>query len=250
MRQFIAAVGFLTVIPVPSRSDLGGKDLGGSIIYFPLVGALAGVALAGLDWGLQPILPSLPSAALVVTAMVVISGGLHMDGLADTADGFFSHASRDRALEIMKDSRIGPMGVLAVISVFVMKFSAIAATDPGSRWMALLMAPVAGRLAMEVCLSTAPYVRGSSGLGSAFVTNPKLTSPILGLVFTSGLGVLTCGGAGVVIVVSALAVTLLFSMYSYRRIGGMTGDTYGAVCELAETASLIAACACFPGGLL
>jgi len=250
MRQFIAAVGFLTVIPVPSRFGRSGKDLGGSIIYFPLVGAVVGVALAGLDWGLRFLLPSLLSAALVVTAMVAISGGLHMDGLADTADGFFSHASRNRALEIMKDSRAGPMGVLAVISVFVIKFSAIAATEPESRWMALLMAPVAGRLVMEICLSTFPYVRGSSGLGSAFVANPKLTSPVLGLAFTFGLGFLTCGGVGVVMVVCALAVALLFSIYSYRGIGGMTGDTYGAVCELAEAASLIAACAWFAGGLL
>ena len=123
MRPLLAAIQFLTVIPFPKSFTGGEKELARCMPFFPVVGLLIGIIIAAFDHVMGLIFPPLPANVMTVIAMTVISGGLHMDGLADTADGFFSARPRERVLEIMRDSRTGVMGVLAVVFVIVLKVS-------------------------------------------------------------------------------------------------------------------------------
>src|SRR5512137_125405 len=122
MKSFLAAIQFLTVIPFPKDYMPREEDLGRSVPFYPIVGLLIGIMAATLGYLMEAVLPPLPAYATILIFLLAISGGLHMDGLADTADGFFSARPRDRILEIMRDSRIGVMGVIAVVCIVLLKF--------------------------------------------------------------------------------------------------------------------------------
>lgn len=240
MRKFLAAVGFLTALPVRGEGASNAGELGGSVPYFVPVGLLLGVSLAGMDYALLTFLQPLPAAVATVIAMAAVSGALHMDGLADTADGFLSGAPAERALEIMRDSRTGPMGALALFSVFALKVAALASVAPASRWIAVLLAVLAGRCAMVIALSLAPYARKSGGLGTAFTGKPYTPTAVWGALFPLAAGLCFWPG-GVAVWTVAIVTTFYFMHYCVGRIGGMTGDTYGALCEIVEAVSLLTA---------
>ena len=128
MRRFFTSLKFLTVFPVPPRWDGGEEDMSHCLPFFPLVGILIGGLAAGWTWGLDYFLPPWPTSVLAAVALVGISRALHMDGLSDTADGFLSSRPRDRILEIMRDSHVGPMGVVAIVCVLCLKIGALALT--------------------------------------------------------------------------------------------------------------------------
>jgi len=234
MKPLLAAIQFLTVLPVPRRFRCGEQDLQHSVWWFPLVGLLLGGALAALDGGIGRLLPVLPASAVVVVAMMMVSGGLHMDGLADTADGFLSSRPRNRILEIMKDSRTGPMGVMAVVCVIVLKVTALSAVTCAMRWGVVLLMPLAGRCALVMQMAVLSYARTEGGLASAF-GRPRwaAAAAILALAATAWWTARTMGLATTGVV---MLLTWLFSYGCQRKIGGFTGDTLGAACEIAETA--------------
>ena len=240
MRSFFAALGFLSIIPLPAKWRGGEAELARCLPWFPAVGLLIGGAAALLGSTLGRILPPLPAAALLVIALLWISGGLHLDGLADTADGFFSARSRERMLEIMRDSRTGPMGVIAIVSVLLVKVAALASLPVSQRWAALLLAPLAGRCALVMMMAMLPYAR-SGGLAAIFVRQRSRPAALLAIMVLSIVGTLTAGMAGMVTAVATLAVVVVFAIQCRRKIGGLTGDTLGAACELAEAAALLVA---------
>lgn len=163
-----------------------------------------------------------------------------MDGLADTADGFFSSRRRERMLEIMKDSRSGPMGVMAVVSVIVLKCAALASTPTAFRWSVLFLTPLAGRCALVLQMSMLSYARTEGGLASVF--SPKRWMIPMAVSVLAAVSFLAAGLAGLTAAAASVAVTFLFSLWCRRKIGGFTGDTLGAACELAElTPALVAA---------
>lgn len=249
MKKFLAAVGFLTALPVKGAETSSAGTLGESVPYFVPVGVALGLVLAGLDHALLAFLQPLPAAVLTVMAMAAVSGALHMDGLADTADGFLSGAPADRALEIMRDSRTGPMGALVMFSVFALKVTALASVAPPSRWIAVFLAVLAGRCAMVVALSLAPYARKSGGLGTAFTGSASMPTALWGALFPLAAGLCFWpGGVGVWTV--AIVTTFYFIHYCMGRIGGMTGDTYGALCEIVEAVSLLTASVFFAAASL
>jgi adenosylcobinamide-GDP ribazoletransferase len=228
-----AGLAFLTILPVPRRWCGESRDLERSHGWFPLIGLLIGLLIAALDAGLAAVLPPLPAGVLTVFAMVGISGALHLDGLADTADGFLSSRPRERILEIMRDSRVGPMGVAAIVGVLLLKVAAVASLAPGSRFGTVLLMPLAGRTAPVLMMATLRYVR-ESGLGTAFQRRRNLLPPSIAVALLAGAGFLAAGAAGLAAAAAAVGLTAVFALWCRAKIGGYTGDTLGAGCELAE----------------
>jgi adenosylcobinamide-GDP ribazoletransferase len=239
MKRFAAAIQFLTVLPV--GCDCAERDLGRSTLLFPVIGLLIGAAIVLLNYALSAVLPPLVVNVLVVIAMLAVSGGLHMDGLADTADGFLSSRPRERILEIMKDSRVGVMGVIAVVCVVCLKIAALVSMPSALRWPTLLLMPLAGRCALVFEMATLPYARPEGGLGSVFAVNKSPIDPVWAIAIMAATAYWTMGRRGLVSAGAAVLVTLIFSFWCRRKIGGFTGDTLGAACELAELAPALVA---------
>ncbi|MCI5144456.1 MAG: adenosylcobinamide-GDP ribazoletransferase [Candidatus Electrothrix sp. AR3] len=183
------------------------------------------------------VLPPLPVAVLLVFLLLAFSGGLHLDGLADTADGFFSARSRTRMLEIMHDSTIGPMGVIALVLLLLLKVTCLSSLS-SQLIPAILLMPIAGRTAILLLMALQPYARTEEGLGSIFAPyfnnfTARMTA-FAGLIFFSGMAWGTVGARGALAVFTVILLTALFAALCSRKIGGITGDTLGAICELAE----------------
>jgi adenosylcobinamide-GDP ribazoletransferase len=233
MKPLLAAWRFLTIVPVPGNWGTAEEDLARSVLWFPMVGLLLGVVAAGLSYALGLVAPPLVVAAVTVIVLVGFSGGLHMDGLADTADGFFSSRPRERMLEIMKDSHIGAMGVMAIVCVLLLKFAALASLPAARFWPAALLMPLAGRSALVMHIALLPYAR-PSGLGAIFYRQNTRWAAFwaAGVLAAVAWGLLGC--CGLSIWVACLATVFVLSAYVYRKIGGATGDTLGAVCEVIE----------------
>jgi len=232
MRSFLAAFRFLTVLPVPEPWAGDPRHLARSVPYFPAVGLLIGALMALADCGLRWLLPLLPVSALVVIGMIAISGGLHLDGLADTADGMLSSRPKERILEIMKDSRTGAMGVAAVVCVVILKIAALSTVPVSYRFATVLMMPLAGRCAIVLMMSVLRGARSEGSLTSLFRRSPLHVALAIGAVLMVGwfgsrwMG-LTAGAL-------SLVTGLILTGYVRRKIGGFTGDTLGAACELVE----------------
>lgn len=240
MRPLWIALQFLTCIPVP-RSAAGHESddeaHGQAVLFYPLVGLLLGGALAGLAWFLQG--QSLPlQAALLLALWVLLTGALHLDGLADSADGWMGGlGDRQRTLEIMKDSCSGAIAVVTVVLLLLLKFAALVTLLESQPLEYLLFVPLVARTAVIVLLLTTPYVR-SDGIASRWVgAIPELPAWLVVLVAT--LSVLLLSWQGVVALWVALLGLLLLRWLMVRRLGGMTGDTAGAMIELLELAVLV-----------
>jgi adenosylcobinamide-GDP ribazoletransferase len=248
MKRFLAALQFLTITPLPGGVNPGERVLGGSLPFFPVVGLLIGAAVALLDEGLGRIFPIGVTSVFAVIFMIAVSGALHTDGLADTADGFFSARPRERILEIMKDSRTGPMGVTAIVCVVVLKIALIASVAGPWRWWVLLMTPLAGRCALLVQMALLPYVRPEGGLAGIFHRNRSRGHALWALAVLLAVGYLAGCMPGLIAGGCAFLAALLFAAYSFHRIGGLTGDTLGASCELTELVPALVAAAMLSGG--
>jgi adenosylcobinamide-GDP ribazoletransferase len=212
------------------------------------VGLLIGAGIALADWGLGRIFPPGVTSVIAVILLIAVSGGLHIDGLADTADGFMSSRPRDRILEIMKDSRTGPMGVAAVVCVISLKIALIAAVAGPWRWWALVMTPLAGRCSLIIHFALLPSVRPEGGLAGIFHRNRSQWHALWALAVLVFVGYLAGGWPGLIAGAAAFLAALILAAYIYSRIGGLTGDTLGAACELTELAPALAAAAMLHGG--
>lgn len=250
MKPFFAALRFLTVLPVPAGWAGGERELGRSLAFFPVVGILIGGLMALLDCFLVTLLQApFFSSAVIVVAMAGTAGWLHVDGLADTADGFLSGRGRERILEIMEDSRTGAMGVAAVVSLVILKVAALTALPAGVRWQTIVLMVLAGRCALVIKMAALPYARPQGGLVSLFHQDCTWVHSVWASLFlvATGWGVLKW--AGVVAALASFGATWLFAAFCRRKIGGLTGDTLGAACELVELAPAVAVMACMGGCL-
>jgi len=238
----LAAIGFLTRVPVPPRVFDDPRAQVQSLAWYPLVGLLLGGVLAVLAWMLHGA-PPLLAAALVLVAWVALTGALHLDGLADSADAWVGGlGDRARTLQIMKDPRCGPLGVVAIVLTLLLKFAALASLSAhdGSAhgWPALLLAPMLARGALTAAFLSTPYVR-ADGLGRALPGAPRHACiGTLALAIAASLA--WARGPGALAVLVAVAVFALWRRACRQRLGGMTGDTCGALAELVETAVLVA----------
>jgi len=233
--RFLAALRFLTILPLPGHLGEGEESLARSLVFFPVVGGGIGLALAGLGWLVWPLLPALPAAAVMVSLLLAVSGAFHLDGLADTCDGLFSARPREEILRIMRDSHIGTMGVVALIMVLMMKTAALASLPQAEAASALFLMPLAGRCLMVFTMAILPYVRGEEGRAALFYqqAGEKKVIYVTGALLYSGCWY-AGGGAGLAAGAVALVMMLAFAGLCRSRIGGATGDTLGAICELTE----------------
>jgi adenosylcobinamide-GDP ribazoletransferase len=240
MKSLLAAIQFLTIFPVPSCFQCGEKELKRSVVFFPIVGLLLGGLLAVLVRGLDWLFPPFAVSTIIVILMMAVSGCLHMDGLADTADGFLSSRPKERILEIMRDSRTGPMGVIAIVCMVILKAAALTSTPELLRSGVIFLMPLAGRCAMVIASSIILYARPQGGLASAFGRPrwPVVATALLILFAASWLALRTIGVAAAGF---AVLLTLIFSFFCKLKIGGFTGDTLGAACEIAEVAPALVA---------
>ncbi len=233
--NFLAAIGFLTIIPVPARAV---KEDGNQILYFPLVGLFIGCLLIGVDYLLS--LTSQLEYRVVGDALflTIITGALHLDGLADTADGFFSHRPKEEILKIMKDSRIGVMGVLALLFCILLKLAGIAAIIRTDSLIWLILAPALGRVAQVVGLVFVDHVSSEKILAELFYQRGKYY-----LLLLCPLPFLIIFYLNVVLALASLGffILLIFGLLIFckNKIGGITGDTLGAITEIIETVFLL-----------
>ena len=238
MLPFWIALQFLSSLPIRLPGMPQPQELGRSLLFYPVVGLLFGVLL----WGLNSVLmgaPLLLHAALLLTAWVLLSGGLHLDGLADSADAWLGgFGDLERTLTIMKDPRSGPIAVVTLVIVLLLKFTALLALIEAHHSLGLLLAPVIGRAAMLGLFLNTPYVR-AGGLGQALADHlPRpLGFKVLGL--TAIACVLIAGWAAVSSVLVATAGFFWLRRLMIQRLGGSTGDTAGAMLELLEMLVLI-----------
>ncbi len=249
-RSLLAAFQFLTTLPI--RSAFTAEEIGASLVWFPFVGIAIGGLVAAADLGAAQLGLPLPiRAVMAVGLLAALSGGLHLDGLADTADGFLSARSPEKVLEIMKDSRIGTMGALGLVLVVGTKFAALSDPLPAStRAAGLLLAPVFGRSLQVIGLTWMPYARPEGGMASVFLPFRSrgigLFACLLPVVLTA---ILFSGSTTVVLPISAALLTMVWARSCLRTIGGMTGDTLGALSELGETLVLVIIASRAGGGI-
>ncbi|MFZ9594625.1 MAG: adenosylcobinamide-GDP ribazoletransferase [Bdellovibrionia bacterium] len=239
LRSFHSAWQFLTLFPSAFRWEVTPSDLERSPLFFPAVGLILGLLLASLDLALGWVLPARLQAGFLVVFLWVVSGGLHADGLADTADGFFSSKPKERILEIMRDSRSGPMAILALVSVFFLKYLALSELS-GPRFSQIVCVPFLGRWSLLILLTTSSYAREGQGLARVF--SKKHAPWVLCIVHLLVLCMATAllGKQGFWVVLVSLTMIFLFRSYCDRKIGGFTGDTLGAACELTELSAGVA----------
>jgi adenosylcobinamide-GDP ribazoletransferase len=209
--------------------------------WFPLAGAVIGLALGALWWGANRLWSAQLAAALVVAADLAITGLLHFDGLVDTADGLLPHLDRDRRLAVMASPDVGAFGVGVAVVVLLLRWAALAAIRPS---VILLVAMwCLSRTGMALVARTQPYARSEGGLASAFFGAPRWVPLMLGVAFSVGLAFAWRLPAGAVTVAAALVAGGAVVWLARRRLGGFTGDILGAAGVLAETGGLIAAAA-------
>ena len=247
LRRFTLAVTFLTGLPLPVRGEASEDDLWGSMAWYPLVGLGLGAAGWGLFSAASWLAPPLVAAALVIVLLELFTRALHLDGLMDTCDGYFSGAPRERALEIMKDSRSGAMGVFGALAVILLKVAALASLSRTQAFLPLLLGWTAARALPPLDLRLFTYAR-VEGTGAPFAraagAGPLVVALASLAVAAAALGIATAEPVAVVIIlILAFAVALAAQAAVAGRLGGLTGDVYGMGIELAEAAALVAASA-------
>ena len=268
--SFLAAFRFLTVIPLPLRREPTGEEVGRSLVYFPVVGLLIGLLLAGINWVLRLFMPDGIVNALLIVAMVLVSGALHIDGFIDTCDGLAGNKPPEERWKVMKDSRAGAFGIAGAVLLVLVKYAALSAVPVHLLAATLVLTPMVSRWAMVYAVWAYPYAL-ESGLGTVFKRAANGATVVVTTIFTVAVAFLLMWWAGVtyhspivptppppgwsllnhwwpnvafglaaaaVIVAVVWLVTILWAAYMRRKFAGLTGDSYGAVNEMAEVVVL------------
>ncbi len=241
IKPFRIAVQFLTRIPVGNLDEIKSKEQGDSLLYYPLVGFIIGVILYAILLLVQPLSDFL-SAGIALTVWVLLTGGLHLDGLADSADAWLGGTKGDkdeikvRSIEIMKDPNCGPAGVFWIVIVLMLKFSALVEMSQSSIYVILLV-PVIGRSMVVLLFLTTPYI-SKYGIASQLAEHipRKIAYVVLGNV---ALIIMLTNLYGTFIIIAMIFVMIFLRQLMMKRLEGMTGDTAGALIEITESVSLV-----------
>lgn len=236
MNALLAAFQFLTVLPAVVRRPFSPQELGRAAGWFPLVGLVLGGALLGLQAGLSAAFPTGISAALVVLAWIVLTRALHFDGFVDMCDALFGGFTSERRLEILKDSHIGAFGLAGGVLLLLLKYSALAYS--GRVYPGLLLAPLLGRWVLCLALFFYPYAR-QRGLGRDMKDNVRWGQVLLSTLLSVSAAWFFGGLAGIIAAGLACLTLALGAWFTLHRIPGLTGDSYGALCEMTELVILL-----------
>jgi adenosylcobinamide-GDP ribazoletransferase len=241
MTSFLLALQFLTIVPLKIK-EVSEKKIAGAVVYFPFVGLLLGLALSGINM-LLLILNLSPLAVNIILAVTLtcLTGGMHLDGLSDTADAFLSGKSRDEMLAIMADPHIGVMGVLSVVSVMLLKVALLSAVAAPLKTTGLVLACVLSRWSSVLAMFLFPYAR-KDGKAGIFMRGMNLKifalSSITAVLFAFAIWQLK----GILTLLIAAGCVYLGGKFATMKIKGITGDTLGAAIELTEIIVLFAVC--------
>jgi adenosylcobinamide-GDP ribazoletransferase len=236
-RAWLTALGFLTRLPAGYAQRSEPADLGRALACFPLVGALLGALLVALERALRGHLAADLIAIALTALLTALTGGLHLDGVADLFDGLGGgRGERARTLEIMRDSRIGSLGAAALQLTVLAKLFGLRALLAADPTVGLLLFPLVARACAVPLVVCFPYAR-PSGLGAAFHAHGRSAHVLWAAAFVA-LAVGFTGGRVLLATAIALVTSLLLAWPLHRRLGGLTGDVYGAAIELAEVAFL------------
>jgi len=231
MKSFIGAIQFLTVLPLGARGTYAPRAM---IPWFPVVGLLLGVLLALFDLLVTHLWAPQAAAVLDVILLMALTGALHLDGLGDTADGLYGHRPAGRALDIMKDSRIGAMALVTVAAVLALKWSGLAGVVQ-HRFLVLVLIPAYARGAMLFGIHALPYGRSSEGTGFDLFAKPLGRRDFSGLMAVVAFSLLL-GWPALILNLAYLLLVWGALVYYRRKIGCITGDMLGAMAEVTESA--------------
>ncbi len=235
--SFAAALQFSTIAPPVVKRLFADQELGNAVAFLPYIGIVLGAILGTAQLGLNSILPASVAAALTLGLWLLLTGALHFDGWLDSCDGLFGGYTVERRLEIMRDSRVGAFGVAGGGALLLLKFALLSALDVP--FVSLILAATLGRWAMSIALVGFPYAR-KQGLGTTMKAHASwhhICIANLAVVLVLWMG---AGLTGLVYLGVALLGVLAFSGLCMLKIKGLTGDSYGAICELTE--ALVLAC--------
>lgn len=244
--RFLAALQFLTTIPIPWRREVSPEELGRSVGYFPVIGLIIGLILVGLNWLFGLILPSAVVNALLIVSLVVISGALHLDGFVDTCDGIAGHKPTEDRWQVMHDSRVGGFGIVGVVLLLLVKYVSLNSIPEPLMMTALVLMPVVSRWAMVYAICAYPSA-SPSGLGNErkqasdwtrFIMATFITLTVAtGLAWLANITYFYLVGPAIMLGIWVIVITM--GAYFKRKFSGLTGDTYGAINEVAEVCVLI-----------
>lgn len=247
MNELLIGLQFLTRIRLVKQTEWSPENFGRSVKYFPIVGAVIGSILAGIAYLGMIYFPSVfgmhfPAhfgVVILLLLSILLTGGLHCDGFMDTMDGVFSGRSRERMLEIMKDSCVGANGVVAFAVLLLAKWSLLfdLKLDANHLIIALFVMPIISRMAMVMGITLFPYAR-PEGIGKAFAQYANKKSLWIAAISTL-LFVVPCGFSAIISMIGVGVFTPIFCRYITSVLGGLTGDVYGALTELSEILVLI-----------
>ncbi|UCD07963.1 MAG: adenosylcobinamide-GDP ribazoletransferase [Dehalococcoidales bacterium] len=251
--SFLTALRFLTIFRIPGGRTETAEDMGRSTVWFPVVGFIIGAILALMNWVFSLFLPTAATNALTIVLLVIITGAMHLDGFADTCDGLAGNKPAKERWKVMHDSRTGAFGVTGLILLLLVKFALLNSIPQEFIRPVLVVMPVIGRWTMVYALAMYPYAR-NEGLGRAFKDGVTRTRLAIATLITLGISIFLAWWAGLdyyyIVAIGITGMTWILivaaSEYFRRKFDGLTGDTYGAINELAEIGILlIASIACF-----
>ena len=232
---FWTALQFLTIFPTPLCHKVTASTSGQSLTYFPLVGLILGAILLGLYYGLTLILPSSVVNALLIIALVILTGAHHLDGFMDTCDGVIAGTSKKERLAIMSDSKVGTFGIVGAILLLLLKYASLSS----ARILpALLLMPALSRWVMISIIFTFPYAK-RSGMGLAFKRGATWQRMTIATIIALIAAVVLLKLWGLVLMAALWLIAFGIASYFRSRLGGLTGDNYGAINELAEVLVLL-----------
>jgi adenosylcobinamide-GDP ribazoletransferase len=247
--SFLAALQFLTVIHLPRRYEPGPDELSRATGYFPVVGLIIGLLLAGLSWLLDRLLPSAVANVLLITFLAGITGATHLDGLADTCDGLASGKTPEERWQIMKDSRVGTFGVVGIGLLLLVKYVSLNSVPHNLVIMSLILMPVASRWAMAYAIFAYPYAK-PSGLGKVFKQGASWLKFVMPTLIALAVASAFFQLVGLAIIFGMWVIVAIIAAIFNRKFSGLTGDNYGAINEMAEAFVLILVCLFARVGLL
>ncbi|MBI5326962.1 MAG: adenosylcobinamide-GDP ribazoletransferase [Deltaproteobacteria bacterium] len=245
MKSFLLALQLLTIIPIKIKGNTDERELGRSTAFFPLVGAVQGIILVAANLIFSRFLPTDISSALVLVVLILINGGFHLDGFADTVDGIAGGSTKEERLNIMKDSRVGAIGVVAIVLVLLLKFLAINALAANHSTLTtnsiLFILPVIGRWSMVPMAYCSGYARPTGGLGRAFAEYTGIKEFLFATVFALFVSIILLSWNGLIYAGIIFIVVYISTLFFNKKLGGVTGDVFGFQNEMSEVIYLVLA---------
>ena len=239
MKDFLQALSFLTILPAGQPPFPEEKKLARSMAFFPLVGLLIGLLLATAYFLLSFLFSKSLVLWMTLGCLALLTRGLHLDGFADTIDGFAAGGPKEKILEVMRDSRIGAFGVVGLILLIGAKYLALEQIRESSIPYSLIIMAVMGRNSMVWVCYRSPYPRSGGGLAKPFAENLTNREMIISSASAFGIGLLLLGVDGIMIFLGIGLFTLAFRLFFLKKLKGITGDILGAANELSELLCLV-----------